>query len=461
MLIKLKILFFNLLKEVIVQMSNMCQLGEILEHEIHSDQLNPVTMYATVGGNGACIFESAYDDGYGIHSFIGLNPLGTLSAIGQDVTIDIQGQIKHYNDDPYVLLEQFAHGRKAFGFIGYDAIRLKEAIPTNHTPQPTPDFFFHVYKTIIKFDHKVNKIIIYHEGSPQELEQLVQKIYTPITLRHFPPAINKSPKVNVSDNEYQGLVKRAQEYIKQGDIFQVVLSRTFTMTNKATPLDLYRALRQTNSTPYLAFFQEKEYSIASASPELLVGIKDGVIETVPIAGTCRSDEDIEVLLADPKENAEHTMLVDLARNDIGTVALPGSVKVTQYKVVRNYTNVRHVVSRVVGTLDQKRFKPLDVVKFMLPAGTLSGAPKIRAMEIIEELEYSSRGLYGGTILMLHENGDITGSIAIRTMVIYKNKVEVRAGAGIVLDSVPTKESIETQLKSSGVISAVNLANSGL
>lgn len=437
-----------------------CPLNKIITREMRYDQLTPILAYAAVGGVGACMLESAYDEGYGTYSFIGINPLATFTAFGHKITIDTMGKTTILEDDPYAVLPKFVAKRKAFGFIAYDAVRLKERLPDRHSPQPTPDFLFHIYKTIIKFDHTTHRIVFSHEGTEAELDQIVERLFSPISISAFKQPAPLTLSSNVTDDEYMYMVKRAQEYIKAGDIFQVVLSRTFSAETKATPLDIYRALRQLNPTPYLTFFQEENYAIASASPELLVGVKDGIIETIPIAGTCKKGDDINVLLADPKENAEHVMLVDLARNDVGSVSKPGSVKVSVYKAVKSYSHVTYIVSRVTGELDAK-YTPLNVVKAALPAGTLSGAPKIRAMEIIDELEYSRRGLYGGSIMVIDEEGNITSSIAIRTAVIYDNKVEVRTGAGIVLDSVPEKEAEETKLKARGVVVALELANGGL
>ena len=435
-------------------------LNEIILREMRYDQLTPILVYAAVGGVGACMLESAYDEGYGTYSFIGINPIGTFTAVGRDITVKINNETREYNGEPYIYLNEFAHGRKAFGFVGYDAIRLKENIPDRHKPQPTPDFLFHIYKTVIKFDHNAQKLIFAHEGTEQELDEVVARAFKPVTVPQFKGPKPLTVKTNVSDDEYMYMVRQAQEYIKAGDIFQVVLSRTFTAETNAKPLDIYRALRQISPTPYLTFFQEENYSIASASPELLVGVKNCLIETVPIAGTCKAGDDINKLLADAKENAEHVMLVDLARNDVGSVSKPGTVKVSQYKAIKQFSHVTHIISRVVGELDPK-YNALQVLKAVLPAGTLSGAPKIRAMEIIDELEYSRRGLYGGSIMMIDEVGNITSSIAIRTAVIYPHRVEIRAGGGIVLDSVPEKESEETKLKARGVITALELANGGL
>ncbi|MFN7095310.1 MAG: anthranilate synthase component I family protein, partial [Burkholderiales bacterium] len=411
------------------------------------------------GGSGGCMMESAYDEGYGNYSFIGVKPLATFMARGTKVQINIGNEEYQLTGDPYPLLEQFSQGHRVFGLIAYDAVRLKEKIPDRHEPLPTPDFLFHIYSTIIRFDHQIQKVTFTHHGSEAELEKIIFQVFHPNPVRQFKPAKHLNIKSNVNDDEFMLMVKKAKEYIKAGDIFQVVLSRTFSAEIEAKPFDIYRALRQLSPTPYLSFFEEADFAIASASPELLVGVKNGIIETVPIAGTCKKGDDINQLLADPKESAEHIMLVDLARNDVGSVATPGSVRVAEFKNVKSYSHVSHIVSRVIGNLDAQ-YTPLHALKAILPAGTLSGAPKIRAMEIIDELEHSRRGLYGGAIVTIDEHGNLTSSITIRSAVIYGKRVEVRTGAGIVLDSVAEKEAEETKLKARGVIAALELANGG-
>jgi len=427
--------------------------------QIHYDSLTPILAYTALGGQGATLMESAYDEGYGKYSFIGVNPLATFSVRGTDVHIDFAGNIVNHSNDPYLLLPEFTVGRKSFGFVTYDGVRVKEKLPDRHPPKAVPDFFFRIYKTVISFDHQAQKLVIKHEGSEEELNQVVQKLFSinglPVT--HPQKMIALEP--DVSDSEFADKVKRAKEYIRQGDIFQVVLSRTFTADLDLPPFAIYRAMRKLNPTPYLYLFEEPEFAIVGASPELLVGVKDGVIETVPIAGTCKRGEDINKLLNDEKETAEHIMLVDLARNDVGAVAKAGTVTVTKFKNVKTYSHVSHIVSHVVGQLDEK-YNAFDVLKSVLPAGTLSGAPKIRAMEIIDELEMTRRGLYGGAVLMLDEKSNLTAAIAIRTMFIQNNQVELRTGAGIVYDSVPEKEVEETYLKARGALASIELALGG-
>lgn len=428
-----------------------------ISKEVRYDQLTPVSVYAAIGGVGACMMESAYDEGYGTYSFIGVNPIATFKASGNTVTMFLKEETQTSQQDPYEALANFAKGHRVFGCISYDSVRLKESLPDRHPrSQKIPDFLFHIYQTVLRFDHKAQKIEFTHFGSESELEQLIQKAFTPVAISHFQEPVSCELIPDMSDAEFIDKVKLAQEYIKTGDIFQVVLSRTFCGHTQVKPFDLYRALRQLSPTPYLTFIEEAEFSIASASPELLVGVRSGLIESVPIAGTCKKDDDIQKLLDDPKENAEHVMLVDLARNDVGSVALPGTVQVSEYKAVRHYSHVSHLVSRVIGSLDS-RYTPLEVLKASLPAGTLSGAPKIRAMQIIDELELSRRGLYGGALLTIDEAGNLTSAIAIRTAYVSEGNIEVRAGAGIVLDSVPEKEAEETMLKARGILSALELA----
>ncbi|MCC2624463.1 MAG: anthranilate synthase component [Burkholderiales bacterium] len=425
--------------------------------ELRYDQLTPVLAYATIGGTSSCMMESAYDEGYGTYSFIGINPLATFKATGNNISITTLGKTDSFMGDPHLESQKFAHGYRVFGFLTYDTVRQKERLPDRHQPKNIPDFLFHIYKTVLRFDHKTQKVLFTHFGEESELDAIIAKVFDPVPVGHFTDVGEVVVKSDITDEEYMQMVKSAQEYIKAGDIFQVVLSRTFSAKIKVKPFDIYRALRSISPTPYLTFFSEEDFSIASASPELLVGVKNGLIESVPIAGTCKRGDDVNKLLADPKESAEHVMLVDLARNDVGSMSIPGSVQVAEYRSIKNYSHVSHIVSRVIGTLDPK-YTPIEVLKASLPAGTLSGAPKIRAMEIIDELEYSRRGLYGGALLTIDEEGNLTSAIAIRTAFIQGDKLEVRVGAGIVLDSVPEKEAEETRLKARGVITALEVAS---
>jgi anthranilate synthase component I len=428
------------------------------------NQIKPLTAYAVLRGCGSCLLESAYDDGYGKYSYIGINPCATFSARancieireGKQATVGKQKVIS-FTADPYSALDDFRGGQRIFGFISYEAVRLKEKLLSRHEASLVPDFFFHNYTSIISFDHRAQLVILTHYGDDNELQQILAKLTNlPETFPSFSEKADVDFTCDTSDTEYINMVEQAKRYLESGDIFQVVLSRTFHAQVNADSFTIYRALREVSPTAYLALFEEEEFAIVSASPELLVGVKDGQIETMPIAGSCKSGDSVERLLNDPKETAEHIMLVDLARNDIGAIAKIGSVKVTEFKQVKHYGHISHIVSRVVGS-KADCITNLLVLKSILPAGTLSGAPKIRAMEIIDELEGSRRGLYGGAIVIIDEEGDITSAIAIRTTLITNGVAQIRVGAGIVLDSVGINEAAETRLKAEGLITALRLA----
>ena len=269
---------------------------------------------------------------------------------------------------------------------------------------------------------------------------------------------------NIGDEKrVRAVVEKAKEYIRNGDIFQVVLSQRFEVESEADPFDVYRCLRTTNPSPYLYFFDFVDYQIAGASPEMLVSVTNGIVTTKPIAGTVprgttKKEDDILVrqLMHDPKEQAEHTMLVDLGRNDVGKVSRFGTVRVDNFMSVEKYSKVTHLVSDVQGELREDK-TALDALMSILPAGTLSGAPKVRAMEIIDELEDKKRGLYGGTVGYLAFDGNIDTCIAIRTVLFKDGKGYVQAGAGIVADSEPEKEYEETKNKALAVINAIKEA----
>jgi anthranilate synthase component 1 len=269
------------------------------------------------------------------------------------------------------------------------------------------------------------------------------------------------------EEAFKAAVKRAQQYILDGDIMQVVLSQRMSQPFYASPLALYRALRSLNPSPYMFYYDMGDHHVVGASPEILVRLENGTVTARPIAGTRprgkTRQQDIalaEELLADPKELAEHVQLMDLGRNDVGRVAVTGSVKVTDNMMIERYSHVMHIVSNVEGKL-KPGMDAIDVLKATFPAGTVSGAPKVRAMEIIDELEPSKRGIYAGAVGYLGFNGDMDVAIAIRTGVIKNNMLHVQAGAGIVADSVPHSEWVETQNKARAVLRAAELVQAGL
>lgn len=431
--------------------------------EILSDNLTPILCFAAIGGNGSCILESAGQEGEHEQSLIGIHPIATFQATGTLIEITSEDTKRSFQGDPYKALEEFAQGRKAFGFISYHAASLKEKLPDRHPSTGIPDFFFHLYQTVIVFDHDQKKILFSHEGTEEELETILSKCYSPSYTLRSKSFENTNPidfESNLDREAFAAKVRLAQEHIRAGDIFQVVLSRTFETDVKAPPFEIYRSIRQISPAPYLFFFQEEAFSILGASPELLISVKEGTIESMPIAGTCSKEQDPQKLLQDPKECAEHIMLVDLARNDVGAVAQTGSVCVSEYQKVHTFSHVHHIVSKVQGKL-HKHLSPLDALKCSLPAGTLSGAPKIRAMEIIDDLETQQRGLYGGAIVSINEQGDLKSCIAIRMAVIQKGRATVQAGAGIVFDSDPDQEALETEAKARGILEAIQCAEGGL
>ena len=432
---------------------------EIVTKEIQNDGLTPMLVYKALGGKGCCMLESAYERGEGRTSVIGIDPIATFTAEGTSITEEIRGSKKAYTRDPYDALKEFTLGQRAFGFVSYDAVRIKEQLPDRHAFDGVPDFFFHIYKTIITFDHNKQKVVCSHLGTLEELEMILGRCFQPLRMEPFPIPQQVEVDAELTNAEFAGLVEKAQEYIRAGDIFQVVLSRKLRAKTGAPAFEIYRALRQTSPSSFHFFFEEEDFAVAGASPELLISVQEGEITSMPIAGTCPKGVDPQTLLSDPKECAEHVMLVDLARNDVGAIALPGSVQVAEYMSIKSFSHVSHILSRVTGKIDPS-FHCLDVLKSALPAGTLSGAPKVRAMEIIDELEHSRRGIYGGAIVSLDENGSMMSCIAIRMAMIRGSDVEIRVGAGIVLDSVGEKEAKETEAKAQGVIAALELAEGG-
>jgi anthranilate synthase component 1 len=364
------------------------------------------------------------------------------------------------------------------GYFAYDTVRYyeKKLVNPPEDDLDMADCNLFLFDEIVAFDHLSNKAVITLniktgedvDTKYAECEKRAKDIAQ--ILKEYVPAPRKSSssgeiKVtsNVTKQEFISNVEKAKEYIKDGDIFQVVLSQRFEIENPPDPFDVYRMLRSSNPSPYLYYFKHKDYCIAGASPEMLVNVTKGIVSTKPIAGTIgrgkdeSQDKEFEQTLAsDPKECAEHTMLVDLGRNDVGKVSKFGTVEVTDFMKIERFSKVMHIVSNVKGMLREDK-TAIDALMAVLPAGTLSGAPKVRAMEIIDELENKRRGLYGGTVGYLAFDGNIDTCIAIRTVLFKNNKAYVQAGAGIVADSVPEKEFIETENKALAVINAIKEA----
>jgi anthranilate synthase component 1 len=365
----------------------------------------------------------------------------------------------------------------AVGWIGYDYVRRIERIPNRAVDDlGLEDVAMMIMDKAVVFDHVKNQIqiIVLADGTPdgyeeagREIGAILGKLKQP--LPPLPAAPGDAPEftANMSPSDYEAIVRRCVQYIVAGDAFQIVPSQRFEAPCTAHPLQIYRALRSLNPSPYMYLLRLGDTDVVGASPEILVGQSGDEARVRPIAGTRRRganpEEDKELaadLLQDKKERAEHIMLVDLGRNDLGRVCEYGSVRVKDLMVIEHYSHVMHIVSEVVGTL-RPNVRPSDLVRATFPAGTLSGAPKVRAMEIIEELEPTKRGLYGGCVGYFSAAGDFDLAIAIRTALIRNGVAYVQAGAGIVFDSVPSKEHQECVSKAQAVVKAIQVAHVGL
>ncbi|MCB1844679.1 MAG: anthranilate synthase component I family protein [Halioglobus sp.] len=357
------------------------------------------------------------------------------------------------------------------GVSGYDIVRLFERVPQQTTPQAgIPKAAFCAPSSMLVFDHLTRRVALLHAGTEAERNNLrrdvIKRLRGPLPERN--DALQLSPpEAGMSEAEYCDRVAACKEYIAAGDIYQIVISVLFKGRSNIPPFEVYRALRLLNPSPYMFFFEFGDLKVVGSSPEALVKLNGRTASLRPIAGTLprgdtrEADEDNERrLLADPKESAEHVMLVDLARNDLGRVAKAGSVHVDPYRSIERYSHVMHIVSGVTGELDDE-YDAFDLFAASFPAGTLVGAPKVRAMEIIEEMESSGRGLYAGTAGYFGLGGNMDQAITIRTLVFKGDEYSFQAGAGIVADSVPQNEYREVLAKSAILRRALDMAGEGL
>ncbi len=441
------------------------------------------------------LFESGELRGEeGRFSHIGFSRIAEIKAFGSHVEIEEEGK-KSWKEErnPYELLRFFHQKyrcvslRDQIGFAGgtagycsYDAIRYVENIPNRNQSQKSfPDLFFQFFDKSITFDHirgvvTIIKVALTCETLKQEYQKALNEIDQIYTCILKPPQIisNKDKQKNLeirvtpNDEHFKKWIEKAKQYISSGDVFQVVLSRRFQAKLSVSPDRLYRAIRRITPSPYMFFFAQKDFSIAGASPEKLVSLKYGIVETVPLAGTRkrvkRKEEDAKSaldLLNDPKERAEHLMLVDLGRNDLGMISKPGSVNVKELMQVFYFSHVMHLGSVIQGEIESD-LDAFDAIQATLPAGTLSGAPKIRAMEIIDEMEPFCRGPYGGAICLVDHLGNLDSCIGIRMATIQDNVATVQAGMGIVYDSDLQKEADESRQKAEGILEAIFLAEEG-
>ncbi|MFS9178534.1 anthranilate synthase component I [Streptococcus australis] len=431
-----------------------------------ADTLTPILAYMRVQGDHKVILESIPREKENARfSIVAYNPVFEVTY--QDGILYENGKV--LEQDPFDYLHQvtvkgltsdlpFAGG--AIGFAGYDMIGVYEEIGS--IPQDTigtPDMHFFIYESYLIFDHKKEKVYVVedniysgrsNDAVRQSLGQVVTDLQTQAPNEFTPQALQALHFTNHIEKEvFMEMVDKAKKLIREGDMFQCVLSQRFSADFEGDPLDYYRNLRVTNPSNYLYFYDFGDYQIIGASPESLVSVKKGEVTTNPIAGTrprgATEEEDQALaheLLHDIKETAEHRMLVDLGRNDIGKIAQNGTVEVTKHMEVEYFRYVMHLTSVVKGQL-LPHLTALDALKATLPAGTVSGAPKIRAMRRIYELEQEKRGVYAGAIGYLSATGDMDFAIAIRTMILKNQKAYVQAGAGIVYDSVPENEFYET------------------
>ena len=357
------------------------------------------------------------------------------------------------------------------GVSGYDVVRLFEKLPELVTPQEgVPTAAFTAPSSVLVFDHLTRRVALLHAGSEDERaalrSQVIDKLRGPVPR----PSVNVSiaaAEPAMSEAEHRRGVEACKEYITAGDIYQIVLSVLFRGTCSVDPFEVYRAMRLLNPSPYMFYFEFDDLRVVGSSPEALVRLHGREASLRPIAGTLprgeTQEEDLDnerALLADPKEAAEHVMLVDLARNDLGRVAKAGSVTVGPYRSIERYSHVMHIVSGVTGELEDG-YDAFDLFAASFPAGTLVGAPKVRAMQIIEEMEPVGRGLYGGTAGYFGKNGDMDQAITIRTLVFSGDEYTFQAGGGIVADSVPEREYAEAMAKSAILRRALDMAEEGL
>ena len=475
-----------------------------LMREVLADLDTPLSTYLKLAdGPYSYLFESVQGgEKWGRYSIIGL-PCRTIVKVTTD-TIEVvtDGKVVEslQSDDPLAWIENFqsqyqvaeVEGLPRFtgglvGYFGYDTVRYIEpklAFSSQKKPNPdnlnTPDILLMVSNEVVVFDNLAGKLYLIVHADPaqadafnkgqQRLDALEAQLRQ-ATPRPEPRASNEVNEVDFisgfTEDGFKRAVEKAKEYIVEGDVMQVVLSQRLSIPFSAPPLDLYRALRSLNPSPYMFYLNLHDFHIAGSSPEILTRLEDDIVTVRPIAGTRRRGHDeaedraMEAeLLADPKELAEHLMLIDLGRNDVGRIAQTGSVELTEKMRVERYSHVMHIVSNVEGKL-KPGMSAMDVLRATFPAGTVSGAPKIRAMEIIDELEPVKRGVYAGAVGYLGWNGNMDTAIAIRTAVIKSGQLHIQAGAGVVYDSQPNLEWKETMNKGRAVFRAVAMAEAGL
>jgi anthranilate synthase component 1 len=469
--------------------------------EVLADLDTPLSAYLKLAdGAYSYLFESVQGgEKWGRYSIIGLPAKTVVKIYKHDIHIVEQGQITEtiQTDDPLAWITTFQQRYQVpkyfetppftgglVGYFGYDTVRyieprLVKSQPDND-PLGNPDILLMVSDEVVVFDNLKGEIFIIVHANPQQknalqqaetrLDDLVAQLKKPLSQQAQATAYNIDEsdfKTGFGHDAFKQAVEKTKHYIVEGDIMQAVLSQRMSLPCAIPPLNIYRALRYLNPSPYLFYLDLDDFHIVGSSPEILVRFQDNEVTVRPIAGTRprgkTQEQDIifeQELLADPKELAEHLMLIDLGRNDVGRVAQIGSVKLTDKMIIERYSHVMHIVSNVTGQL-KPGLHAIDVLKATFPAGTLSGAPKIRAMEIIDEFEPVKRGVYGGAVGYISWHGEMDTAIAIRTAVIKNQTLHLQVGAGIVADSVPENEWQETMNKGRAIFRAVAMAANGL
>jgi len=465
--------------------------------ETFADLDTPLSLYLKLANQPYSYLLESVQGGerFGRYSIIGLPAKTRLTVRGKYIEVLQGGNVIESTEDinpldfvkayqarfktpPYQGLPRFTGGLA--GYFGYETIRYIErklASTTKPDQLGVPDILLMVSEEIAVVDNLSGKLyfIVYadpaqpdaYQKAHQRLHELVASLRKSVSIPEAPRMQPSTAASEFGEGGFKAAVEKAKHYIFEGDIMQVVLSQRMSHPFTASPLSLYRALRSLNPSPYMFYYDMGDHHVVGASPEILVRLEDETVTVRPIAGTRprgkSRDEDMalaEELLADPKECAEHVQLMDLGRNDIGRVSQTGSVNVTDNMMIERYSHVMHIVSNVEGKL-KPGLDAIDVLKATFPAGTVSGAPKVRAMEIIDELEPSKRGIYAGAVGYLGFNGDMDLAIAIRTGVIKDNVLYSQAGAGIVADSIPDNEWMETQNKARAVLRAAEMVLAGL
>ena len=481
---------------------SFCELAQ--EHnvvpvyrQLVSDTLTPVSAYARLrAGDWSFLLESVVGgEKVGRYSFLGGWPFLRFEAYGNRVIVEsAQGRQEYESADPLQELNglcaryraphlrglpRFVGG--AVGYAGYDAIRYLEDLPNAPLDdRGVPDLSFGFYDQMVLFDH-ISKVVVVavlahvdrddlrgcYDRATSRVDEMVTQLGTAtdnLELADIAPLgeVRREYTSNFSQAQFESAVDKCKEYIRAGDFFQIVISQRLQTETKARPFDIYRSLRVVNPSPFMVYLQSPAVTLVASSPEIMVRVENGIITTRPLAGTRpRGDNDeddarlAEELLADPKERAEHVMLVDLGRNDVGRVSKFNSVKLNDLMTVERYSHVMHITSNVTGEL-REGLSPLDALWACLPAGTVSGAPKVRAMEVIDEIEPHRRGPYAGAIGYVDFTGNMDTCIALRTLVMVGNQAYIQAGAGIVYDSNPASEYQETLNKAKGLLRAIEL-----